>query len=198
VEVDHIMAAAALPLLFPAVRVDNCWYGDGSIRQAAPLSPALHLGADHLFVISTTRLPSRAHPPFDEQQPYPPPAQVLGVVLNSMLLDHTELDAMQLRRVTSLLRKIPEEQRPPRLRPAEILVLRPTRDLGALAAQYESKLPKALRYLVRGWGTRELGTADAIATVLFEPTFLSQVMECGRADVDARLDEIRRFFDGMS
>ncbi|HWO08326.1 MAG TPA: patatin-like phospholipase family protein, partial [Polyangiaceae bacterium] len=88
--VDHVLASAAIPLLFPAVQIDGSWHGDGSVRQAAPLSPALRLGAERLLVISTVREPPAHAGPVHADAPYPSLARILGVTLNSLLYGHTE------------------------------------------------------------------------------------------------------------
>src|SRR5688572_25123653 len=102
--VDHVMASAAIPLLFPAVKIGNSWHGDGSVRQAAPLSPALRLGARRVLVISTVREPLDHPPESVREDPYPSLARIVGVTLNSLLYGHTEFDAEQLRRITELVR----------------------------------------------------------------------------------------------
>src|SRR5690606_25858799 len=109
--VDHIMASAALPLFFPAVRIDDDWHGDGGIRLAAPLSPALHLGAGRVIAISTRHSPSPAEAEAPVTVGYPPPAQVLGILMNAIFLDVIDQDALRLERLNRLLRQLPEERR---------------------------------------------------------------------------------------
>jgi NTE family protein len=189
--VDHVMASAAIPLLFPAVKIGTSWHGDGSVRQAAPLSPALRLGARRLLVISTVRKPSD-HPrenPTDD--PYPSLARIVGVTLNSLLYGHTEYDAEQLRRITDLVRALPG--RDSGFKPVELFLMRPSADLGLVAAEYEHKLPRALRYLTRGLGTRDENSTDLLSTLLFDAAYTERLVECGRRDAEQQIDALVRF-----
>lgn len=192
--VDHVMASAAIPLLFPAVKIGNSWHGDGSVRQAAPLSPALRLGARRVLVLSTVRQPSEHPRESDKEDPYPSLARIVGVTLNSLLYGHTEFDAEQLRRITDLVRA--NEQHSSSLRPVELFLMRPSADLGHVAAQYEHKLPRALRYLTRGLGTRDENSTDLLSTLLFDSAYTERLVECGRRDAEAQLDALVRFVKG--
>jgi NTE family protein len=190
--VDHVLASAALPLFFPAVRLEGGWYGDGGIRQAAPLSPALHLGARKILAISTRYAPSRREADRAAVAGYPPPAQIVGVLMNSIFLDVLDQDALRLERLNRLLEKLPEEEHEG-VRPVELLTLRPSRDLGRMAGRYEPRLPHLFRFLTRGLGTRETKTPDFLSLILFQPDYLQALMETGRADAEARMDEIEAF-----
>lgn len=190
--VDHVMASAAIPILFPAVQIDGAWHGDGSVRQSAPLSPALQLGAERVLVISTVRGPTAHESSRAEPDPYPSLARIVGVTLNSLLYGHTDHDAAQLRRITELVRACPDAAGSG-LRPVELIVIRPSEDLGKIAAEYENQLPRALRYLTRGLGTREVNSSDLLSTLLFESAYTQRLIDCGRRDVERRLDELLRF-----
>ncbi len=197
--VDHIMASAALPLFFPAVEIPDPvvgghWYGDGGMRLSAPLSPALHLGADRVLAISTR---------YDRQQPerdvpevagYPPPAQVLGLLLNSVFLDLIDQDVLRLERLNSLLVKLPPEERGG-LRPIRILTIRPSQDLAKMAAGHELDLPWAFRFMTRGLGTRETRSPDILAMLMFNPKYLQEVMDLGERDAEANAHELERFIE---
>jgi NTE family protein len=193
--VEHVMASAALPLFFPAVRLGNEWFGDGGIRLAAPLSPALHLGARRILAISTRYARSSAEAGVPEVSGYPPPAQIAGVLLNSIFLDLLDHDALRLERINALLEKLPEEERNG-LHPIELMVIRPSRDLGRMAGEYEPRLPRVFRFLTRGLGTRETRSPDFLSLILFQPDYLRALMECGEEDARAREDEIRAFMEG--
>lgn len=193
--VDHILASAALPMFFPAVRLGNSWHGDGGVRLTAPLSPALHLGAGRILAIST-----RYQKTADEaEQPathgYPPPAQVLGVLMNAIFLDMLDFDALNMARINELLERLPEGARGG-LRPAKLLLLRPSQDLARLATQYEARLPQPLRFLTRGLGTRETKSPDSLSMILFEPAYLTHMIRIGVADAERRLGEIEAFLTG--
>jgi len=190
--VEHVMASAALPLFFPAIRLGNSWYGDGGIRLTAPLGPALHLGARRIMAISTRyeRSVEEASRPVIEG--YPPPAQVMGVLMNSVFLDLLDADAVRLEVLNGLLRQLPEEGRGG-LDPVRLLVLRPSVDLGELANDYEPQLPRSFRYLTRALGTRETRSPDFLSLVLFQPDYMQALIDIGERDATARADEIGEF-----
>ena len=190
--VEHVMASAALPLLFPAVRLGDAWYGDGGIRLTAPLSPALHLGARRILAISTRyeRTVEEADEP--SVHGYPPPAQVLGALMNAVFLDLLDVDAMRLSRLNQLLEALPEEKRVG-LRPVKLLVLRPSVDLGKLANEYEPQLPRSFRFLTRGLGTRETRSPDFLSLVLFQPEYLRTLIRMGEEDAHANIGEVQDF-----
>lgn len=190
--VGHIMASAALPLLFPAIRIGRHWYGDGGIRLTAPLSPALHLGSRRILAIST-RYRKRGRAAEEAVvEGYPPPAQVLGVLLNAVFLDLLDNDAFRLERLNRLLASLPKEQRHG-LEPVKLLVLRPSQDLGKLAGDFEAELPRAFRFLTRGLGTRETKSPDVLSLILFQPDYIRALMEIGERDADRRGEEIAEF-----
>jgi NTE family protein len=188
------MASAALPFFFPAIEVDGAWYGDGGIRLAAPLSPAVHLGARRIIAISTRYGRSREEADWPAMVGYPPPAQVAGVLLNAIFLDLLDSDALHLQQINQLVACLPESQRAG-LRHIELLVLRPTQDLGRLANLYEPELPSAFRFLTRGLGTRETRSNDLLSLFMFQRNYLRQLIDMGEADAARRADEIRRFLE---
>ncbi|MEX2470689.1 MAG: patatin-like phospholipase family protein [Gemmatimonadota bacterium] len=190
--VEHIMGSAALPLFFPAVRIGDGWYGDGGIRLTAPLSPALHLGARRILAISTRYDRSDEEADTPVVHGYPPPAQVMGVLTNSIFLDLLDHDAIRLERLNRLIRQLPPERREG-LTPVSLLTIRPSRDLGKLAGDYEATLPRAFRFLTRGLGTRQTRSPDFLSLILFQPDFLRALMEIGEEDAENRADEIEAF-----
>jgi len=190
--VEHVMASAALPLFFPAVKLGNAWFGDGGVRLTAPLSPALHLGARRIMAIST-RYDRSSH---EADEPtiygYPPPAQVVGVLMNSIFLDLLDHDAVRLHRLNQLIESLPEEKREG-LKPIRLLTLRPSTDLGKLASQYEPQLPRSFRFLIRGLGTKHTRSPDFLSLILFQPDYLRALMEIGDQDAQAQAEEIAAF-----
>jgi NTE family protein len=190
--VEHVMASAALPIFFPAVRIGDQWYGDGGIRLIAPLSPALHLGADRVLAISTRYDRSQAESDTHMIAGYPPPAQVLGLLMNAVFLDLVDQDVLRLERLNQLLETLPPERRLG-LRPIALFVMRPSRDLGRLAAEFEPQLPRAFRFMTRGLGTRETRSPDVLSMLMFQHDYLSRLMEIGEADAEARADELAAF-----
>ena len=193
--VDHVMASAALPLFFPAVQVGTSWYGDGGIQLTAPLSPAIHLGAGRILAISTRYRASKPEADVPVIDGYPPPAQIAGMLLNAIFLDALDADALIAQRVNRLMRAVPEGERDG-LRPIDLLVLRPTSDLGKLANAYEARLPGAFRFLTRGLGTRETRRNDLLSLLMFQHDYLSRLIEIGEADGEARIEEVTAFLQG--
>jgi|AP95_1055475.scaffolds.fasta_scaffold09033_4 NTE family protein len=193
--VEHVLASSALPLLFPAVQLGDEWYGDGGMRLTAPLSPALHLGARRIIAISTRYARSAKEAKEHATHGYPPPAQVMGILMNAVFLDLLDHDALRLERLNQLLASLPPEAREG-FRPVELLTMRPSQDLGRLAHQYEAQLPKAFRFLTRGLGTKETRSPDFLSLVLFQPDYLRALIEVGEADAAARADDIVAFIEG--
>jgi NTE family protein len=191
---DHVLASSSLPLFFPAVRLPDGWHGDGGIRETAPLSPAIHLGADRILAISPRRNRSDVSPELELVDQYPPPAQILGILMNSIFLDMLDEDAKRLDRINQiLLNGTPHDRQG--FRPIRLLVVRPSADLGKMARDYEHELPSAFRYLTRGWGTRQANGSDALAMLMFEAAYTRKLVELGEADGHARAAEFRQFLE---
>lgn len=193
--VDHVMASAALPLLFPAERVGNEWFGDGGIRLTAPLSPALHLGASRILTISTRSRRDREEVPSAVAMAYPPPAQVLGTLYQSIFLDVIDQDAIRLNLINRLVKQIPLDQREG-MRVVDILVLRPSIDLGRLAREYEPRLPSVFRFLTRGLGTRKSASPDILSLIMFQEDYVRRLVELGEKDAEENAEKIAAFLSG--
>jgi NTE family protein len=194
-KLEHILASIALPIFFPAVEIDGCWYGDGGIRMTAPLSPAIHLGANRILAISTDSAPNYEEDNFRSIDHYPPPIQIAGTLFNAIFLDLFDGDILRLKRINRLIAKLPEEQRYG-LRPIKLLLSRPSQDLGKLASEYEPTLPRSFRFMTRGLGTKETRTNDVLSLLMFQPDYLHHVMELGYQDAEKRGEEISKFLEG--
>jgi NTE family protein len=190
--VDHVMASSALPFFFPAIEVDGAWYGDGGIRLTAPLSPAVHLGAKRILAVSTRYARTREEADRPAVVGYPPPAQVAGVLYNAIFLDLLDTDALHMQQINQFVARLPEGQRDG-LRHIDLLVIRPSQDLGRLANAYEPELPRAFRFLTRGMGTRETRSNDMLSLVMFQSDYVKRLIEMGEADAKARMPGIERF-----
>ena len=193
--VDHIMASAALPLVFPAVRLMGSWCGDGGVRMLTPLGPAVHLGADRILAISTRYPRSREEADRPAIQAYPPPAQIAGTLLNAIFLDSVDLDALTLERTNRLLAKLPPEEWDG-LRPIKLLVLRPSMDLGILAADHEADLPAAFRFMTRGLGSHQTASPDFLSMLMFQADYLNRLIELGEQDAERQRAEIGELMGG--
>src|SRR5213080_337047 len=198
---DHVLASASIPILFRPVFVEGAFYGDGGVGMATPLSPAIHLGADRVVAISVRHSPDRdsnvhvnlaGHDQGDISI-----ADIAGVMLNAAFMDALDSDAERLIRINHTLTLIEERRRaehPHWLRSIPLLVIRPSVDLGALAADQFSRLPATLRYLTRGIGASPERGADFVSYLAFDPSYTRPLIEIGRRDAVAQKDEIEAFF----
>jgi NTE family protein len=186
---DHVLASSALPLFFPAVRLTDGWHGDGGIRLTAPFSPALHLGASRILAVSTRYGGSGTT---DDGDPghHPPPMQIAGQLLDAVFLDDLDRDALELERINRLLREVAPEKRRG-MRPIELLVIRPSVDISRLAAEYEPRLPRVFRHMVRGLGSREVESSDLLSLLTFQPEYLGRLIALGEADAATHGERIR-------
>ncbi|HUM11321.1 MAG TPA: patatin-like phospholipase family protein [Myxococcaceae bacterium] len=200
ITLDQVMASASIPIFFPPVQVGRSWYGDGGVRLSAPMSPALHLGADRVLAIGI-RHPRTAEETavLNEvaQRDELPLSQILGVLMNAVFLDSLEPDIERVERVTEMLDSI---QRPAEshLRPVRILLLQPSQDLALLAADQVMRFPRTLRFLLKGLGVSQKGGADLLSYLAFEQEYIERLVTLGQEDTRARLDEIREFVRGRT
>jgi NTE family protein len=191
---DHVMASTALPMVFPAVWLEDAWYGDGGLRMLDPLAPAIHMGADRLFVISTRYERSRQEATHaGRTAAYPSLFQMGGILANVLMLDVLEHDAAVLRRLNRLLRRLRPKQRG-RLKPIDLLILRPSVDLGALADDYRLDMGGAMGMLLSAVQWRDDPQSDWLSMLLFEPGYLQRLLEIGYNDARRQHHRIEAFF----
>jgi NTE family protein len=198
----HLLASSAIPFVFPAANIvaegQQGWFGDGSMRQTAPLSPAVHLGAQRVLIIGAGRM----HEPAGRtqvQDGYPNLAQIAGHAMSSIFLDALAVDIERMRRINHTLALLPERALADTpLRPMEALVISPTQRLDDIAARHLGALPAPVRALLRGVGVGGQGSqarGSALASyLLFEAPYTRELMALGEADTQARHDEVMRFF----
>lgn len=193
---EHVMASSAIPLFFPPIKIGKDHFGDGCLRNNAPLSPAIHLGANRLIVVSVRRPDNRVRTISTERDIEPTFARVLGVILNALLLDSIETDMERLSRVNNTISYVPMKQRSDlHLREIDFLWLRPSQDIGQLAGDLFHRLPQVIRYLVSGLGSsRE--AAELTSYLLFDPDFCGQLVHLGFEDTMAMKDKIEEFLTG--
>lgn len=193
IDVEHLLASSALPMLFQAQKVGHNYYGDGAMRQLSPISPALHLGANRVLVIGVSGQKQRQ---FQRQDagPYPSMAQILGHVLDSVFVDTLESDVERLERINQTIALLSPEQRKKRnLREIEVLKIYPSECIDEIAAEFLHLLPWRLRLFLRGTGGTRRGGASAVSYLLFEQQFITALIELGLSDARRQKEQIRCF-----
>jgi NTE family protein len=194
-KVEYLLASAALPFIFPAVKVHREYFGDGSMRQIAPVSPALHLGADRVFIVGTGRQGddlARAR-----SSVYPSLAQIAGHALNSIFLDTLMVDLERLERINRTLSVVPPETRASgkiALRPVKVLFLSPSQSIERVAARFLHELPRTVRFILRPTGALSRSGSNLASYLLFEEGFCRALIDLGYQDTMARSDDVRTFF----
>jgi len=195
-KVEYLLASAALPFIFPAVKVHREYFGDGSMRQIAPVSPALHLGADRVFIVGTGRQGddlARAR-----SSVYPSLAQIAGHALNSIFLDTLMVDLERLERINRTLSVVPPETRASgkiALRPVKVLFLSPSQSIERVAARFLHELPRTVRFILRPTGALSRSGSNLASYLLFEEGFCRALIDLGYQDTMARSDDVRAFFE---
>lgn len=191
ISTDHIMASSAIPLLFPPIQVDDRFFGDGAVRNHAPCSPVIYLGAEKLLVIGVRRQGKTAYEERAHQTNLAPSvARVVNTILNGALLDAVEQDIERLHRLNEYARILPPEQHQKiGLRPLDYLFISPSADIGEMAVQKSTRLPRIVRYLMKGLGSLE-DASEIISYLLFDPGFCSDLIEIGYRDGLAKKEEV--------
>jgi NTE family protein len=197
-KLDYLLASSALPFIFPAVKVHREYFGDGSVRQIAPISPALHLGADRVLVVGTGRqTPDQARA---RSNIYPSVAQIAGHALNSIFLDGLSVDLERLERINRTVSLIPPdklaEAKLP-LRPVKVLFISPSQPLERIAARFVHELPRTVRFILRPSGALNRSGSNLVSYLLFEESFCRTLIDLGYQDTASRESEVREFFSGM-
>ncbi len=197
--VDHLLASSAIPLLFAPVKIDNEYFGDGAVRQSAPISPALHLGASRVLVVGVSGNPRGVDPENPLQRTYtgqqPSLAQIGGHMLNSTFIDSLESDIELLQRLNQFSHLLPTSTagRSLGVAPVEVLVIAPSQPIDEIAARHRQELPAALRLFLRGPGATRTSGAGVLSYLLFEAGYCSELIELGRRDALAKREALCRF-----
>ena len=192
---EYLLASAALPFIFPAVKVHREYFGDGSMRQIAPVSPALHLGADRVLIVGTGRHAQDANRA--RSTIYPSLAQIAGHALNSIFLDSLAVDIERLERINRTVKLIPPERLAEsnvNLRPVKVLFITPSQPIERIAARFLYELPSTVRFILKPTGALNRSGSNLASYLLFEESFCRALIDLGYQDTISREAEVREFF----
>lgn len=195
--IRHLLASSALPFIFPATLVNREYFGDGSMRQIAPVSSALHLGATHVMVIGVTSNGYANQARREEMSDYPPLAQIAGHALNSIFLDSMEVDLERVRRINELVAMLPGSVcAQADIKHVDVLIVSPSQPIEKIAERYAAELPWTIRLLLRMVGAMTHGGSILLSYLLSEGKFCRALIDLGYQDALKQRDEILRFLDG--
>lgn len=191
--IDHLMASAAIPFFFPPIKVGESFFGDGCIRQTTPLSPAIHLGAEKIIAIgiryphNQTRMQDLALSPFEN----PTIGQITGVMMNAIFLDSLESDVERMIKINGLIKTGSSQH----FKAIPIYMIRPSRDLGKMTERLDEELPPMLRYLLKGIGVSGKEGLDLLSYLAFDTSYTVPLIELGYEDTLKQKEDILKFID---
>jgi len=194
---DHLMASIAVPMVFPPQAIGNEFFGDGAMRQATPLSPAVHLGADRILVIGIRDETGDKEP--TELGTSPSFGQIAGYMLDTLFMDGLYSDLERVTRINELIDSVPEAQRGGAMtnfRPIDTMLVVPSEDLREIAFRHKQELPFAIRALLRGVGGRNAGESKLLSFLLFEKAYTRELIALGYRDGMKVRDELLDFVTG--
>jgi len=196
---DHLMASIAVPLVFPPVMIGGEYFGDGAMRQATPLSPAIHLGADRILVIGVRDETADAALLQGQAQKFPSFAQIAGYMLDTLFMDGLYSDLERMTRINQLIDAVPPDQRTgplKRMRALDTMLVVPSRDLRELAHEHRQDMPVPLRILLRGIRGHSKPENRLLSFLLFEQSYTQALIELGYKDAMAVKDNLLDFVSG--
>jgi len=196
--VEHLMASSAIPFVFPAYKLNREFFGDGSMRQVAPVSPALDLGADRVLVVGTARIRSE-EPDRTRGDLFPSLAQIAGHVMNSIFLDSLAVDLERLERINRTISAVDPatlKKMGLALHHVDVLVLTPSEPLEGIAVKHVRSLPWTIRFFLRSVGAMRRGGANLASYLLFERGYCNELIELGYNDTMKRREEVEAFLSG--
>ncbi|MCW8900805.1 MAG: patatin-like phospholipase family protein, partial [Gammaproteobacteria bacterium] len=194
ITVDHLMASSAIPFLFSPVKLNREFFSDGSIRQTAPISPALHLGADRVLIIGN----HQSEPKLERISNANPPTlgEIAGHTLNSIFLDSLDADIERLQRINKTVKLIDDQDREKHgvtLRQVEVQVVSPSEDIGKMAAAHAHELPWSIKSLLRGIGAYSKTDSNLMSYLLFEKGYCNALIKLGYEDTQREKENILYF-----
>ena len=199
-ELAHLMASVAAPLVFPPVLIGNEYFGDGAMRQSAPLSPAVRLGAERLLIIGCRDEESSAETAVGDAGVFPSFGRIAGYMLDTLIMDGLASDLERLTRINLILNQMPGRRMDGDggpLRFIDAMIILPSRDIRDVALRYMHELPRPVRLLMRGLGALNYGGRQLISYLLFEAGYTRALIELGYEDALARRAELTAFMEGV-
>ena len=196
---DHLMASIAVPMIFPPVLINGEYFGDGAMRQATPLSPAIHLGADRILVIGVRDETADKPPSPDRRQSFPSFAQIAGYMLDTLFMDGLYSDLERMTRINQLIDSVKPEHRNDSLsslRAIDTMLIVPSEDLRVIAHKHRNKLPFAIRTLLRGISGRRASENRLLSFLLFEEAYTRELIDLGYHDAMKVKDQLLDFVTG--
>lgn len=197
---DHLMASIAVPMIFPPVNIRGEYFGDGAMRQATPLSPAIHLGADRILVIGVRDEAALPEPDPANPQQRPSFAQIAGYMLDTLFMDGLYSDLERMTRINQLIDSVPEEHRHGTLehmRPIDTMVVLPSKDLRAIAHKHLEEMPRPVRMLLRGLRGSNKSEDRLLSFLLFEKAYTRELIDLGYHDAMRVKDQLIDFITGQ-
>ena len=190
---NHLMASSAIPVLFPAVKLRNEYFGDGSMRQTAPLSPALHLGANRLLIIGVRNQQLDTAPVDGARIPYPSFGQITGYIFDTLFMDSLDADIERMRRINHTITETKDkrvEYQDTSLRQIEYLVISPSRDIREIVERYVGNFPRSVRILLKGIGALTREGRPLMSYLMFDAPYCKELMELGYEDGMAAREQL--------
>jgi NTE family protein len=199
INIDHLMASIAVPMIFPPVSIEGQYFGDGAMRQATPLSPAIHLGADRILVIGIRDETGDPLPDPSRPQSFPSFADIAGYMLDTLFMDGLYSDLERITRINQLVDSVPEPDRSDALRqmrPIDTMVVLPSEDLREIARRHRQAMPRTLRALLRGISGKGRSANRLLSFLLFEQEYTQDLIALGYRDAMADRSELEQFVSG--
>lgn len=194
IETKHLLASASLPFLFKPTLINREYFGDGSMRQISPIGSALHLGATRMLVIGVTAVEYPEQSQRDEIHEYPTLAQIAGHALNSIFLDHMDVDLERLKKINDLVAIMPAEMlKSSNLRHVDVMVISPSQPIDKIAERHIKELPWTIRLLLRLAGVKRHSGATLVSYLLSERKYCRALIDMGYQDAMSKRDEIIKF-----
>lgn len=196
IETKHLLASASLPFLFKPTLINREYFGDGSMRQISPIGSALHLGATRILVIGVTAIEYVDQSQRSDIHEYPTLAQIAGHALNSIFLDHMEVDLERVKKINDLVAIMPAEMREStNLKHVDVMVISPSQPIDKIAERYAKELPWTIRLLLRLVGARHHSGVTLVSYLLSERNYCRALIDLGYQDALNRRDEIMKFLE---